>query len=101
MKNNTILNEVFIAPSKIHKLGLFSRKFLKKHSIVIEYIGEIVSESVADLREKKFHYGCYLFSILKENHKENQDKKDIIDATFRGNMARYLNHSCDVNIYLI
>lgn len=26
------------------------------------------------------------------------DKKDIIDATFRGNMARYLNHSCDVNI---
>ena len=43
LKNNPILNEVFIAPSKIHKLGLFSRKNIKKNSIVIEYIGEIVS----------------------------------------------------------
>ena len=60
-------------------------------------MGEIVSESVADLREKKFHYGCYLFGIMKEPNRENQDKKDIIDATFRGNMARYLNHSCDVS----
>lgn len=65
LKSSPILNEVFIAPSKIHKLGLFSRKYIKKHSIVIEYVGEIVSESVADLREKRFHYGCYLFSILK------------------------------------
>lgn len=65
LKNNPILNEVFIAPSKIHKLGLFSRRFIKKHSIIIEYVGEIVSESVADLREKKFHYGCYLFGIMK------------------------------------
>ena len=62
---------------------------------MIEYIGEIVSESVADLREQQFHFGCYMFSIGKTS-----DKKDIIDATFRGNMARYLNHSCDVTIFL-
>jgi SET domain-containing protein len=26
------------------------------------------------------------------------DKDDVIDASFKGNQARYLNHSCDVNI---
>lgn len=29
-------------------------------------------------------------------NRRNVDRRDIIDATFRGNMARYLNHSCDV-----
>ena len=28
----------------------------------------------------------------------NNSKRDVIDATFRGNQARYLNHSCDVFI---
>ena len=37
-----------------------------------------------------------MFSIGKTN-----DKMDIIDATFHGNMARYLNHSCDVIIDFI
>lgn len=87
---------MFIAPSKIHKLGLFARKSVKKHTIMIEYIGETVSESVADKREERFHYGCYMFGLGKHI----QEKKDIIDATFRGNMARYLNHSCDVHIPL-
>ena len=51
---------------------------------------------MADLREQQFHYGCYMFGIGK-GHQNPTEKKDIIDATFRGNMARYLNHSCDPN----
>jgi SET domain-containing protein len=35
-------NQVFIAPSKIHKLGLFTRNFSPKNTILIEYIGEII-----------------------------------------------------------
>lgn len=36
-------------------------------------------------------------------NRRNVDRREIIDATFRGNMARYLNHSCDVTnlLYLI
>lgn len=89
------LDNVFIAPSPIHKLGLFAKNYSVKNSIMVEYIGEIVSESLADIRESKFHFGCYMFGL----NRRNVDKKEIIDATYRGNMARYLNHSCEVKIY--
>lgn len=36
-----------------------------------------------------------MFGLVKNN-----TRQEIIDATFIGNMARYLNHSCDVSIYL-
>lgn len=47
---------------------------------------------MADLREK--HYlekgigDCYMFRV---------DDRHIIDATFFGGKARYLNHSCNAN----
>jgi SET domain-containing protein len=50
---------------------------------------------MADIREKKFHFGCYMFGLTKNN-----TRCEIIDATFVGNMGRYLNHSCDVTIIL-
>ena len=60
---------------------------------MIEYVGEKIRVPVADKREK--HYAvlgvgdCYLFRL---------DKDYIIDATFYGSKARYINHSCDPNL---
>jgi SET domain-containing protein len=70
---------------------LFAGKNFQKDEFVIEYIGEIIREPIGDLREKKYKeegFGdCFMFRI---------DREMIIDATFIGNQARYLNHSCDV-----
>lgn len=102
--------EIFIAPSTIHKLGLFSRIDHPKNSVIIEYVGEVLGEPIADIREGQYHFGCYMFGVPKRNDSpvtHNEDtidentshvisKRDVIDATFRGNQARYLNHSCDV-----
>jgi SET domain-containing protein len=48
---------------------------------------------VADKREKYYEElgvgDCYLFSL---------DHDYIIDATFFGSKARYINHSCDPNL---
>ena len=61
-------NNVYIAPSKIDRLGLFIRNQTRKHTIVVEYIGEVISESIAEVREIKFgHFGCYMFSLGKNN----------------------------------
>jgi SET domain-containing protein len=36
--------------------------------------------------------GCYMFRI---------DDDVIIDATLKGNLARFINHSCDVGIVVV
>jgi len=58
---------------------------------VCEYIGELIRNSVADAREKRYAengFGdCYMFRA---------NSRFVVDATFKGGEARYLNHSCDV-----
>lgn len=83
---------VEVGPSKIHRNGLFTHEDLAGGDIVIEYVGERIRNKVADKREVVYELkgigDCYLFRL---------DKEYIIDATFNGNKARYLNHSCDAN----
>ena len=85
--------------SHIHDWGLFAEEPIESNDMVIEYIGEIVRQMVADHREKIYEQmgigSSYLFRI---------DDDTIIDATKTGNMARFINHSCDVSylpIYLL
>ena len=60
--------------------------------MVIEYVGEMVRQTVADDRERRYEAqgvgSSYLFRV---------DLEYIIDATKRGNMARFINHCCDVS----
>lgn len=64
---------------------------------VVEYVGEIVGLRVADKREAEYQSGrklqyksaCYFFRV---------DKEHIIDATRKGGIARFVNHSCLVII---
>ena len=70
----------------------FARR-LQPKDIVIEYVGEKIRDPVADKREvvyDKLGVGdCYNFRLNKDY---------IIDATFFGSKARYINHSCDPNL---
>jgi hypothetical protein len=84
--------KVFVAPSHIHKYGLFAIGNFNKHEIVIEYCGEVVRNKIADLREQQYKQAgfgdCFMFRIEKDY---------VVDASFKGNQARFLNHSCDPN----
>ncbi|XP_057959265.1 uncharacterized protein LOC131151840 isoform X2 [Malania oleifera] len=79
--------------SGIHALGLYTCQFISRGAMVVEYIGEIVGLRVADKRESEYQSGkrlqyksaCYFFRI---------DKEHIIDATRKGGIARFVNHSC-------
>ncbi|CAA0822782.1 Histone-lysine N-methyltransferase ATX2, partial [Striga hermonthica] len=82
--------------SGIHALGLYTSQFISCGAMVVEYVGEIVGARVADRRENEYHSGkkmqhkgaCYFFRI---------DKEHIIDATRKGGIARFVNHSCEPN----
>lgn len=84
------------AKSAIHDWGLFAMEPIAADEMVIEYVGQMVRPSVADLRESKYEAigigSSYLFRI---------DLETIIDATKCGNLARFINHSCNVSLYNI
>ena len=92
------------------KIGLFWRdgvnftlralEFIRKGTFVIEYIGEIISNAEAERRGKRqdANHASYLFDI--GNNCENE-KELCIDASRKGNAARFANHSCDPNLVTV
>ncbi|CAF0790054.1 unnamed protein product [Rotaria sordida] len=82
---------VYLAKSRIQGLGLFAARDLEKHTMIIEYIGELIRNEVANKREKLYEQqnrGIYMFRL---------DDDYVIDATMSGCLARYINHSCEPN----
>ena len=80
------------AKSTIHNWGLFAMENIAADEMVIEYVGEVVRQAVADERERRYEAAgvgsSYLFRV---------DHDYIIDATRNGNLARFINHCCDVS----
>ena len=64
-------------------LGLFTNAPIERGGFIIEYTGTILTDKEAD--EKG---GKYLFEVAKNK---------VIDGSHRGNIARYINHSCKPN----
>ncbi|XP_060525404.1 histone-lysine N-methyltransferase 2C-like [Cylas formicarius] len=84
-------NNVYLARSKIQGLGLYAARDLEKHTMVIEYIGEVIRTELSECREKQYeakNRGIYMFRL---------DDDRVVDATLSGGLARYINHSCNPN----
>lgn len=83
---------VKFARSAIHNWGLYAMENIAKDDMIIEYVGEQVRQKIADLREVQYTKSgigsSYLFRI---------DDDTVIDATKKGGIARFINHSCAPN----
>lgn len=79
------------AKSPIHDWGLFAQERIDANDMVIEYVGEVIRQKVADHREKAYERcgigSSYLFRV---------DDDTVIDATKKGSVARFINHCCSV-----
>jgi uncharacterized protein len=82
---------IVLRRSKIHGRGVYARKRIPKGTRIIEYAGEIISSAEADRRyddESMAKHHTFLFIL---------SSRWCIDAAVGGNIARYINHSCDPN----
>lgn len=90
---NKVKVKVGVFRSPIHGRGLFCLRELEAAEMVIEYAGEVIRSALTDKREKIYEsrgIGCYMFRI---------DDYIVVDATMKGNAARFINHSCEPNCY--
>ena len=80
-----------IRNSRVHGKGAFALRDIRKGTRLVEYVGESITPEESDKRyddtNVKNHH-TFLFSV---------DKRKVIDATYGGNEARFINHSCDPN----
>ena len=83
---------VKFARSAIHNWGLYAMENIAANDMIIEYVGEMVRQQVADMRERQ-----YLKSGIGSSYLFRIDENTVIDATKRGGIARFINHSCDPN----
>jgi SET domain-containing protein len=82
-----------VRSSRIHGRGVFALRLIRKGTRILEYKGERISNTQADLRyddtRMKRHH-TFLFTL---------DSKTVIDGAISvgGGDASYINHSCDPN----
>ncbi|XP_077398421.1 histone-lysine N-methyltransferase EHMT1 isoform X2 [Vanacampus margaritifer] len=70
--------------------GVRALQDIPQGTYVCEYVGEIISEAEAEMRQND----AYLFSL-------DDKPQDLycIDARFYGNISRFLNHMCEPNLF--
>uniref|UniRef100_A0A8C9ZZQ0 Euchromatic histone-lysine N-methyltransferase 1b n=1 Tax=Sander lucioperca TaxID=283035 RepID=A0A8C9ZZQ0_SANLU len=70
--------------------GVRAVQDIPQGTFVCEYVGEIISEAEAEMRQND----TYLFSL-------DDKPQDLycIDARFYGNISRFLNHMCEPNLF--
>jgi histone-lysine N-methyltransferase SETD1 len=78
--------------SAIHNWGLYAMENIAMGDMIIEYVGEKVRQQVAELREHR-----YLQSGIGSSYLFRIDENTVVDATKKGGIARFINHSCMPN----
>ena len=86
MKHEVENKYLVFRKSKIHNLGAYAAKPIRKGTRIIEYIGRPLTKKKAQT-ELEDRNG-YVFTI---------NKFFDIDGSVRWNPARYINHGCDAN----
>lgn len=93
LENDEGVSEFRLQRSAIHGFGLYlASNDLPIGAVLMQYRGEAIGQNEADIREREYikdGINNYLFEIVPGG--------DIIDATKKGNVARFINHCCMPN----
>lgn len=91
MAKYNVRQRLAVRRSGIDGKGVFAREFIPAGTRLIEYTGERITQEEGDRRypwEDSVPYHTLLFTIEDDL---------VVDGGVRGNLSRYINHSCDPN----
>ena len=99
--------------SSIHDWGLFAMENIGADEMVIEYVGDVVRPVLSDVREKAYEKQVGLVATMVSvavflvfmtdpqgigsSYLFRIDLDYVVDATKCGNLARFINHCCEVS----
>jgi uncharacterized protein len=81
--------------SPMHGRGVFARVPIPEGTRVVEYRGERITNARAEARypdDPSAPYHTFLFAL---------DEEMMVDAARGGNLARWINHSCEPNCEVV
>ncbi|KAN0034617.1 hypothetical protein ACTFIV_001147 [Dictyostelium citrinum] len=70
--------------------GLIANEDIEEKQFIMEYCGEVISKQTCLRRMKEAENEKFFYFLTL-------DAKECLDASKRGNLARFMNHSCDPN----
>ena len=79
--------------SRIHGWGVYATRTITKNTRIIDYAGEKISNQESLKRERRYIRNRHIWCFKLTN-------RTVIDAGVGGNVARYVNHSCEPNCYI-
>lgn len=84
--------QVYPIKTETRGWGLAAGQFIRKGQFIIEYLGEVFSidSEIGRARLEKYKTQPCTY-LMSTSHNE------VIDPARKGNMARFINHSCDPN----
>lgn len=79
--------------SKLHGFGVFAAEPINKNKRIVDYAGELIPNRNSGAREARYlKQGCIW--VFRVNRAWSRD------AAVGGNIARFINHSCEPNCWI-
>jgi SET domain-containing protein len=78
--------------SRIAGWGVFAASLITKNTRIIEYTGELISQTESARRERCHLRAGRIWCF-------NLNRRWVRDGSIGGNIARYINHACQPNCY--
>ena len=93
--SNKQFQKIENAPTEVFKtgkkgFGLRASAKIPAETFIMEYVGEIINESKFQKRAKKYSNAQHFYFMALSS-------KRFIDASLKGNISRFINHSCNPN----
>ena len=96
------MKELRVRRTSSKGLGVFTELDIPRGMFVGEYVGEVVSSTQAKHRLQSLaeNEACYVM-VMREHVAGGQVLTTNVDATLKGNIMRFVNHSCSPNLVLV